>query len=73
MGIAAYNRGSRTISTQIDRSLTGRRTTERCGGKFFNGPGKRYVRCARCGSIDYEANEGDRCLKIIEVERKQKP
>jgi len=30
-------------------------------GTYYNGPEKRYVRCHRCGHVDYEANEGDRC------------
>ena len=32
-----------------------------CGGTFYNGPEKRYVRCSRCEHVDYEKNEGDRC------------
>lgn len=35
------------------------RHARRCGGRFRNGPGKRYVRCAACGALDYEKNEGD--------------
>ena len=30
-----------------------------CNGTFRNGPDKAYVRCDRCGAIDYERNEGD--------------
>ena len=30
-----------------------------CNGTFRNGPYKAYVRCDRCGAIDYERNEGD--------------
>lgn len=33
-----------------------------CNGTLRNGPGKRFVRCDRCGAIDYERNEGDRCV-----------
>jgi hypothetical protein len=65
-GVAAYNRGSRLISRQTDAALAGRVKFGRyCGGKMYNGPGKRFTRCARCGSIDYEANEGDACERVI--------
>lgn len=67
MGAAAYNRGSRLASRQIDAIRQTR--SERCGGKFFNGPAKRFARCSRCASIDYEANEGDTCLRIVDVTR----
>jgi hypothetical protein len=30
-----------------------------CNGTFFNGPEKRFARCAFCGAIDYERYEGD--------------
>ena len=29
---------------------------------MFNGPRKAYARCDTCGAIDYESNEGDRCV-----------
>ena len=35
--------------------------SQRCKGKLYNGPGKRYCRCNVCHRIDWEANEGDRC------------
>lgn len=63
MGAAAYNRGSRAIRAQLDRERMpeGRY----CGGVYDNGPGKRYARCRRCRAIDYEANEGDRCGRLL--------
>ena len=67
MGAAAYNRASRVIRERIDGEPRVR--SERCGGRFMNGPEKRYARCSRCRSLDYEANEGDRCVRIIEVRR----
>lgn len=60
MGQAAYNRGSRAISIQIDRELE-EKGQRRCDGTMENGPEKRYVRCRRCGVIDYELYEGDHC------------
>lgn len=38
-----------------------------CGGTFYNTQGKRAARCDRCGGLDYEANEGDRCTRRVEV------
>jgi hypothetical protein len=65
-GVAAYNRGSRLISRQTDAAIAGRVKLGRyCMGKMYNGPGKRFARCGRCGHIDYEANEGDKCGRII--------
>jgi len=58
MGAAAYRRGSRAISAQIDREQEAKRRA--CGGTFRNGPDKRFARCDRCGVVDYERNEGDR-------------
>lgn len=37
----------------------------RCGGKMYNGPGKKYTRCSKCGRIDWEKNEGDLCSRDI--------
>lgn len=34
-----------------------------CGGKLYNGPEKRFVRCERCNTIDWEHNEGDLCTR----------
>jgi hypothetical protein len=34
-----------------------------CGGTLFNGPEKRFVRCDSCGELDWERNEGDRCVR----------
>lgn len=65
MGTAAYNRGSRAISAQIDRELADKRRRVICNGTFYNGPGKRFARCDKCKRIDYEANEGDRCRRAI--------
>ena len=64
-GAAAYNRGSRAIRAQIDRELAERRVGRYCTGTMYNGPGKRYVRCAKCRVVDYEKNEGDRCGRLI--------
>lgn len=36
-----------------------------CNGRFRNGPGKLYARCDRCGHVDWEANEGDRCTREV--------
>jgi hypothetical protein len=36
-----------------------------CGGTLYNGPGKRFTRCSVCGTIDWEANEGDRCRERL--------
>lgn len=36
-------------------------TKDRCPGKMANTSGKRAARCALCGRLDYEANEGDVC------------
>ena len=36
-----------------------------CKGTYYNGPGKRYARCRVCGHIDWEANEGDRCRRLV--------
>lgn len=33
----------------------------KCPGKMVNTPYKRATRCAVCGQLDYEANEGDVC------------
>jgi hypothetical protein len=70
MGHAAYSRGSRAISTQIDRELEEKRKTRRvrCNGKIQNGPEKRFGRCTKCGAIDYELYEGDRCRAFIPEE-----
>jgi hypothetical protein len=65
MGIAAYNRGSRAISAGIDREAARTRYGRYCTGKMWNGPGKQYARCLKCGDIDYEKYEGDRCGKLI--------
>ena len=65
MGVAAYNRGSRAISEAINREQRTKRTKIRCSGKMRNGPEKRYARCDTCGRIDWEANEGDRCLEWV--------
>lgn len=35
---------------------------KQCSGKMVNGPGKEFARCSKCGRVDYEAYEGDRCL-----------
>lgn len=59
MGAAAYRRGSRAISRQIDRELAERRQI--CGGTYQDGPNKNYGYCDRCGRIDYEKYEGDKC------------
>jgi hypothetical protein len=59
MGAAAYRRGSRAISRQIDRELAERRQI--CGGTYRDGPNKNYSYCDRCGRIDYEKYEGDKC------------
>lgn len=59
MGAAAYRRGSRAISRQIDRELAERRQI--CGGTYRSGPDKAYGYCDRCGRIDYEKYEGDKC------------
>lgn len=59
MGAAAYRRGSRAISRQIDRELAERRQI--CGGTYRPGPNKDYSRCDRCGRVDYEKYEGDKC------------
>lgn len=37
------------------------RRSDACRGRMSNGPGKRYVRCALCGRVDFEKNEGDVC------------
>lgn len=43
-----------------------------CNGTYRNGPGKRYARCWKCGHVDWEANEGDRCRRLIpEVVRRR--
>jgi hypothetical protein len=63
VGVAAYNRGSRVIRRELDATIMKR--GRYCGGRFTNGPGKRYARCVRCRRIDYEANEGDRCSFLI--------
>jgi hypothetical protein len=63
MGAAAYNRGSKAISAQIDRELKSHNRP--CNGVMYNGPNKRYARCSRCGRIDYEQNEGDRCRVVF--------
>lgn len=34
---------------------------QRCPGRMWNGPGKEWSRCAVCGRLDYETNEGDPC------------
>lgn len=39
----------------------------RCNGTMRNGPGKRYSRCSKCGSIDWELYEGDQCRAFIEA------
>lgn len=36
----------------------------RCTGRMRNGPDKRYARCTKCGAIDHELNEGDRCRAL---------
>jgi hypothetical protein len=67
MGHAAYNRGSMAISIQIDRELEEKRKARRvrCNGKMRNGPDKRYARCVKCGAIDYELYEGDKCRMFV--------
>ena len=65
MGAAAYNRGSRAISEQIDREFRSRSRLIRCKGRMRNGPGKRYARCESCGEIDWELNEGDPCRQFV--------
>jgi hypothetical protein len=35
----------------------------KCNGRMVNGPDKRYALCGSCGTIDYEANEGDLCQR----------
>ncbi|MDD3983984.1 MAG: hypothetical protein PHU54_08595 [Candidatus Omnitrophica bacterium] len=65
MGAAAYNRGSRCISEQIDREQSSRRILVRCAGRMRNGPGKRFARCDKCGQIDWELNEGDPCRGFV--------
>lgn len=62
VGAAAYNRGSRAIRAAIDRE---RDTPAPCGGRYGNTPGKLAARCGRCGRLDYEANEGDRCTRMV--------
>jgi len=37
-----------------------------CGGKMRSGPGKRYAICTKCGKIDYEKYEGDKCVAMVE-------
>lgn len=44
-------------------NTVGRVEVTNCGGTYYNGPDKRYVRCNRCHRIDWEANEGDRCKR----------
>jgi len=65
VSIAAYNRGSRAIRESIDRREGKVKVGRYCGGAMGNGPGKDFVRCNRCGNIDYEKYEGDRCGRII--------
>ena len=62
-GVAAYNRGSRLISRQLDRAVI--RDGWYCNGRMENGPNKNYARCQKCGHIDYEKNEGDLCGRLI--------
>lgn len=70
MGVAAYNRGSRCISAQLDRELADRSMRRvPCGGKLYNGPDKRFGRCALCHRIDYEGYEGDRCRQTVLEQR----
>lgn len=40
----------------------------RCPGRMWNGPGKQWTRCAVCGRLDYETNEGDACPYDIRPE-----
>lgn len=63
----AYSRKSRAINAQIDRELAEKRNVRRirCDGRMRNGPEKRYARCIKCGAIDYELNEGDRCRAFV--------
>ena len=37
--------------------------TQRCTGRYQNGPEKRFARCSKCSGINYEANEGDPCVE----------
>lgn len=62
-GAAAYNRGSRAIRAQLDRERI--RSGRYCTGTMIDGPNKAYGRCTRCGAIDYEKYEGDRCRRLI--------
>lgn len=69
MGAAARRRGDVVLRRQSDAALARTERSERCGGKYENGPGKAYSRCSRCASLDYEKNEGDRCTHIVYVTR----
>jgi len=43
--------------------------TATCNGTLYNGPGKRFVRCSKCGTVDWESNEGDACREPREPAR----
>lgn len=70
MGAAAQRRGDVMLRRQSDTQLAGVERSERCGGKYENGPDKAYGRCSRCASVDYEKYEGDRCTLIVYVTRR---
>lgn len=44
----------------------------RCNGTVFNGPDKRFGRCSKCGNLDYELYEGDRCREMVEDKPKKR-
>ena len=69
MGAAAQRRGDVVLRRQSDAALGRAERSERCGGKYVNGPDKAYSRCSRCGSLEYEKYEGDRCTHIVFVTR----
>lgn len=44
-----------------------------CGEPMENGPGKRYVVCYKCGAVDYERNEGDKCTAARIAKKPSRP
>jgi hypothetical protein len=62
-GYAAEIRSIGAVAWMVPIPLSG----ERCPGVLRNGPGKAFTRCATCGAIDWEANEGDTCRKRRQV------